>query len=70
MGPINTWTGVTCDHCPSGLFDESILSGLVQLDGNTSLAGWLVRGVGLGPAKSGPGKSYYNNFGFFIDKLE
>jgi len=22
------------------------------------------------PAKSGPGKSYYNNFGFFIDELE
>ena len=26
--------------------------------------------VGLGPAKNGTGKSYYNNFGLFIDELE
>ena len=32
-------------------------------------ARWLIREVGLSPAKNGPGKSYYNNFGFFIDEL-
>jgi len=37
-------------------FVEFVHSGLIQLDGNT--------------AKSGPGESYYNNFGFFIDELE
>jgi hypothetical protein len=51
-------------------FVEFIHSGLIQLDGNTASARWLVREVGLGPAKSGPGKSYYNNFGFFIDELQ
>jgi len=44
--------------------------GLIQLDGNTASARWLLEEVGLDPAKSGPGKSYYNNFGFFIDELE
>jgi hypothetical protein len=51
-------------------FVQFVHSGLVQLDGNTASARWLVREIGLGPAKSGPGKSYYNNFGFFIDELE
>jgi hypothetical protein len=51
-------------------FVQFVHSGLIQLDGNTASARWLLREVGLGPAKSGPGKSYYNNFGFFIDELE
>jgi len=51
-------------------FVEFIHSGLIQLDGNTASARWLVREVGLGPGKIGAGKSYYNNFGFFIDELE
>jgi len=46
-------------------FVEFIHSGLIQLDGNAASARWLLREVGLGPAKS-----YYNNFGFFIDELE
>jgi len=49
-------------------FVEFVHSGLVQIDGNTASARWLVREVGMGPGKSG--KSYYNNFGFFIDELE
>jgi uncharacterized protein (TIGR02246 family) len=51
-------------------FVEFIHSGLVQLDGDTASARWLVREVGIGPGKNGSGKSYYNNFGFFIDELE
>jgi hypothetical protein len=56
-------------------FVEFIHSGLIQLDGNTASARWLLREVGLGPVKSGPEKSdpeksYYNNFGFFIDELQ
>ena len=51
-------------------FVEFVHSGLVQLDGNTASARWLVREVGMGPGKNGSGKSYYNNFGFFIDELE
>ena len=51
-------------------FVEFVHSGLIQLDGNMASARWLVREVGLGAEKSGPGKSYYNNFGFFIDELE
>ena len=51
-------------------FVEFVHSGLIQLDGNRASARWLLREVGLGPAKSGPVKSYYNNFGFFIDELE
>src|ERR1700722_9124722 len=46
-------------------FVEFVHSGLIQLDGNTASARWLLREVGLGPAKSD-----YNNFGFFIDELE
>ena len=38
-------------------FVEFVHSGLLQLDGNTASARWLLREVGLGPAKSGPGKS-------------
>jgi hypothetical protein len=51
-------------------FVQFVHSRLIQLDGNTASARWLLREVGLGPAKSGHGKSYYNNFGFFIDELE
>jgi hypothetical protein len=51
-------------------FVQCVHSGLIQLDGNTASARWLVREVGLGPGKSGAGKSYYNNFGFFLDELE
>ena len=51
-------------------FVQFVHSGLVKLDGDTASARWLVREVGLGPAKSGAGKSYYNNFGFLIDELE
>lgn len=46
-------------------FVEFVHSGLIQIDGNTASARWLIREVGLGP-----GKSYYNTFGFFIDELE
>jgi hypothetical protein len=49
-------------------FVQFVHSGLVQLDGNTASARWLVREAGMGPGKSG--KTYYNNFGFFIDELE
>jgi hypothetical protein len=51
-------------------FVQFVHSGLVQLDGNTASGRWLVREVGMGPGKNGSGKSYYNNFGFFIDELE
>lgn len=51
-------------------FVEFVHSGLIQINGSTASARWLMREVGLGPAASGPGKSYYNNFGFFIDELE
>ncbi len=44
-------------------FVHFVHSGLIQVDGDTASARWLIREVGLGPAKSGPGKSYYNNFG-------
>ena len=51
-------------------FVQFVHSGLIQVDGNTASARWIMREVGLGPAKSVPEKSYYNNFGFFIDELE
>ena len=51
-------------------FVEFVHSGLIQLEGNTASARWLLREVGLGPAMSGPEKSYYNTFGFFIDELQ
>jgi hypothetical protein len=49
-------------------FVEFIHSGLIKLDGDMASARWLVREIGLGPGKSG--KSFYNNFGFFIDEFE
>ena len=51
-------------------FVQFVHSGLIQVNGNTASARWTTREVGLGPAKSDTGKSYYNNFGFFIDELE
>lgn len=51
-------------------FVQFVHSGLIHLDGNTASARWLIREVALGAGKSGSGKSYYNNFGFFIDELE
>ena len=51
-------------------FVQFVHSGLIQIEGNTASARWLMREVALGPAKSGSGKSYYNNFGLFIDELE
>ena len=51
-------------------FVEFVHSGLIQIDGNTASARWLIREVGMGPAKSGSGKGYYNTFGFFLDELE
>lgn len=51
-------------------FVEFVHSGLISLDGNTASARWLIREVALGAPKTGPGKSYYNNFGFFMDELE
>jgi hypothetical protein len=38
-------------------FVQFVHSGLIQLDGNMASARWLLREVGLGPAKSGHGKS-------------
>ena len=51
-------------------FVQFVHSGLIQIEGNTASARWLMREVALGPAKSGSGKSHYNNFGLFIDELE
>jgi hypothetical protein len=51
-------------------FVQFVHSGLIQINGDTASARWLMHEVGLGPAKSGTGKSYYNNFGLFIDELE
>ena len=51
-------------------FVQFVHSGIIQLNGNTASARWLMREVGLGDAKNGPRKSYYNNFGLFLDELE
>jgi hypothetical protein len=51
-------------------FVQFVHSGLIQINGDTASARWLMHEVGLGPAKNGTGKSYYNNFGLFIDELE
>ncbi len=51
-------------------FVQFVHSGLIVVDNDTASARWLMREVGLGDAKEGPGKSFYNNFGFFIDELE
>ena len=51
-------------------FVQFVHSGLIHLDGKTASARWLIREVALGTAKTGEGKSFYNNFGFFIDELE
>lgn len=46
-------------------FVQFVHSGLIQIDGDTASARWLVREIALVP-----GKTYYNNFGFFIDEIE
>lgn len=51
-------------------FVQFVHSGLIHLNGGTASARWLIREVALGSAKTGVGKSFYNNFGFFLDELE
>lgn len=46
-------------------FVQFVHSGLIQIHGNTASARWLMREVALVS-----GKTYYNNFGFFIDEIE
>jgi hypothetical protein len=69
-GALNRQNCLVADPLrPRNFFVEFVYCELIRLDGNTASARWLLREVGLGPAKRGPGNSYYN-FGFFIDELE
>jgi hypothetical protein len=43
-------------------FVEFVHSGLIQLDGNTASARWLLREVGLGPRKERSGKELLQQF--------
>jgi len=46
-------------------FVQFVHSGLIEIHENAASARWLMREVALGP-----GRTYYNNFGFFIDEIE
>ena len=46
-------------------FVHFVHSGVIEIDGNTATARWIIHEVG-----EGPGEKYYNNYGVFNDKME
>jgi SnoaL-like domain len=46
-------------------FVHFVHSGVIEVDGNTATARWIIHEVA-----QGPGEKYYNNYGLFNDKME
>lgn len=46
-------------------FVQFVHSGVIEVNGNTATARWIIHEVA-----QGPGEKYYNNYGIFNDKME